>query len=221
LTGFPASTFTGNWTIEFFVYTPSSTATTSPYAGALLTSSTSSTLPITSFPSNNYISAGISGNAGKIAGTVATTQSGGIFPSAEKSYSTGNWTSIVIEFNSATTSQNYSIWVTPKDSSSSNSLYENGGATNLGAVTGGYMTSIALGSIVSNAPQGAYLTNLRISKIARYTCSSSSTGSIPSPAIEWPGSSYTADSDTVYFNSFNIPSTSSQMGYLLSQIVQS
>jgi hypothetical protein len=127
----------------------------------------------------------------------------------------------VIEFNSATTSQNYSIWVTPSGSSSSNALTSNGGATNLGAVTGGYMTSIALGSIVSNAPKGAYLTNLRVSNIARYTCSSQATGSIPSPAIVWPGSSYTADSNTIYFNSFNIPSTSSQMGYLLSQIVQS
>ena len=221
ITGIPSSTYSGNWTIEFFFYTPSSTATTSPYTGALLTSSSSSTLPVTAFPSNNYISAQISSNAGKVGGTVATTQSGGGFSGAEKSYSTGTWTSVVIEYNSATTVQNYSIWVTPYGGSSSNALNLNGGATNLGAVAGGYFTTLALGSIVSNAPKGAYLTNLRVSKIARYTCSSQSTGSIPSPAIVWPGSSYTADSNTVYFNSFNIPSTSTKMGYLLSQIVQS
>ena len=230
ITGFPSTTFTGNWTIEFFVFIPSTTASSSTYAGALLTSSNSSSLPITAYPTqsgksgsgnwgkyNMDISIAISSNAGKISGTVSTVQSAGGFSGSEAPYTTGSWTSIVMVYNSATTTQNYSIWVTPKGGTSFNTLYINEDATNLGAV--GYMSTIALGSITSNAPEGVYISNLRISNIARYTWQS--TGSVPSPDVVWPGSSYTADSNTVYFNSFNVPSTTTTMGYLLSQIVQS
>jgi hypothetical protein len=163
------------------------------------------------------ISIAISSNAGKISGTVSTVQSAGGFSGSEAPYTTGSWTSIVMVYNSATTTQNYSIWVTPKGGTSFNTLYNNEDATNLGAV--GYMSTIALGSITSNAPEGVYISNLRISNIARYTWQS--TSSVPSPDVVWPGSSYTADSNTVYFNSFNVPSTTTTMGYLLSQIVQS
>jgi hypothetical protein len=216
MTGFPSSTFTGNWTIEFFVYTSSGTA------GNLLVTSNSTTLPITSYPSSPsnsktgiYVGAGISSNAGKIGTKVTTEQSGGM-SGAEASYTKSQWTSIVLQYNSATTTQNYSSWVTPYGGTSTSTIYSNGGATNLGGV--GYMNTIALGSITSNvAPTGAYITNLRISNIARYTAQSSGS---PSPAVVWPGSSYTADSNTVYFNSFNVPSTTTTMGYLLSQIVQ-
>jgi hypothetical protein len=69
-----------------------------------------------------------------------------------------------------------------------------------------------------------YITNLRISNIARYPDTSfavNPTTSPPSNSIIWPDNpSFKSDSNTVYFNSFNIPDTTTSKGYLLSQIVQ-
>ena len=263
--GFPSNTFTGNWTIEFFVYFKSSKdAIFTIYPGQIIGSTNSESLPIegtNNMPPGSTTVDGLATSLGFtvnvkyqnknpiFTGTVNTLESRGTSgkdtlkgSSADvtSSYS-GNWFSIVIQYNSASSTSNYSILVTPKGGNTVNIVDPNSQQTNFG--TQGAIKTLVFGGADyknglitdSNGASEYYITNLRISNIARYPnppLSSSlsstlpptittSTPTTPSTPILWPNDpSFKSDSNTVYFNSFNILDTTTSKGYLLSQIVQ-
>jgi hypothetical protein len=136
----------------------------------------------------------------------------------DKVYSTisSGWVSIILQYDSSNTTYNYSLLITQRQGQTSNNMLPNNSQTNFG-------TQDALKTLIFGIPKyisytigikDVYITNLRISNIARYS-------NTASPNIIWPENPlYKSDSNTVYFNSFNIPSTITTNGYLLSQIVQ-
>jgi hypothetical protein len=235
--GFPVNTFKNSWTIEFFVYIPGSSS-----SGYLITSDGSSSIPIGDI---TYTGADIfrgQGSPGfsvvlgdkQLNGRVACKPgsnglSGGL-DNGNVAYSYG-WVSFVIQYDQTSSTNSYSIMVTPKETNSTkNPIYTNKSTNNIGFLNNtNYIQNLIFGNLnyyVNNklnnpGVKDVYITNLRISNIARYQ--NTTPGSTPSPAIMWPdNSNYKPDKNTVYFNSFNVPDTSTTPsdGYLLSQIVQ-
>jgi hypothetical protein len=220
--GFPSNTFTGNWTIEFFVYIPS-TAT----AGHILCTSNSSELAIWDYkymPGSYGIQLYLDTmNPITISTNIITVQSSKKSLSANKATTADKniWVSMIIQYDSNNSTTNYSVLITPKGGNTTNIVLSNSNQTNFG-------TQDVIKTLILGLPKywqyeigvkDVYITNLRISKIARYSNTVSS--STPSPTIIWPDNpNYKPDNNTVYFNSFNVPSTTTTNGYLLSQIVQ-
>jgi hypothetical protein len=231
ISGFPPNTFTGNWTIEFFVYVPPNTSPD----GVVWNTSNSSELAIWDYKYmpgkklfdniNYFLGSQIYINNGtSISADVFTRQSSNKSISNKSSraddkvYSTisSGWVSIILQYDSSNTTYNYSLLITQRQGQTSNNMLPNNSQTNFG-------TQDALKTLIFGIPKyisytigikDVYITNLRISNIARYS-------NTASPNIIWPENPlYKSDSNTVYFNSFNIPSTITTNGYLLSQIVQ-
>jgi hypothetical protein len=223
MTGFPSGCFKNNWTIEFFVYAPLNGLTlSSGGTSGILVTSPKTTIPVTSYPNSktqDYI--GVGGGypqeAFKMNGTVNVLESptdGGL-PGGNVAYKTGGWTSVVIQYFTGNTNNNYCIWVTPRGGTSANMVYGNSNTYNLGPT---YFQSLLLGAIGGiTCANGMYLTNLRISNVARY---SNAIGSSINQPIIWPeNDSFVPDQYTTYFNSFDVVDKQGKGGWNFSQIV--
>ena len=238
ITGFPSNTFTGNWTIEFFVYVPPNTLPD----GIVFNTSNSSELAIwdTNYLPGRKLFDGINYFLGSliyinkgtsISADVYTRQSSNKSISAKSSraddkvYTTisSGWVSIILQYDSSNTTYNYSLLITQRGGQTTNNMLSNTSQTNFGIQDQDALKSLIFGipkyGYYTIGIKDVYITNLRISNIARYPNTVSTT--TPSPTIIWPDNPlYKPDSNTVYFNSFNVPSTTTTNGYELSQIVQ-
>jgi hypothetical protein len=255
ISGFPSNTFKGDWTIELFMYTQNDNYFWPRYDGQIIGSTNSSILPIDTEgekpPGTVNVDAkltslgfnvGIDFTKGKMSGSINSLESRG---SSGKDTLKGidapltyAWNSIVIQYQNNSTISNYSIFITPRGGKTVNTVNPNLGQTNFG--TQGSLTTLVLGGVnyyKSNylfytGASGFFLTNLRISNIARYpdintspttstpTTSTPTTTTLPNSIIWCDDPLYKPDSNTVYFNSFNVADTVNSKGYLLSQIVQ-
>ena len=223
MTGFPSGCFDNDWTIEFFLYAPTSGLTLSSNGtSSVLITSPQTIIPVSSYPdgkTENYLAVGggYPQSALKMNGTISTTTTGGL-SGGNVQYKTGGWTSVVIQYFKENSVQYYSIWVTPRGGTSANMIYSNGGNTpNLGP---GSFKSLVLGGIGTagiTCANGAYLTNLRISNVARYN--NSVAGSMNQPVV-WPeDDTFVPDQYTTYFNSFDVVDKQGKGGWNYSQVV--
>jgi len=223
MTGFPSGCFKNNWTIEFFVYAPLNGLTlSSGGTSGILCTSPKTTIPVTSYPVNktqDYVSVG-GGNPQsdlKMSRTVNVLESptNGGLPGGNVKYQAGGWTSVVIQYFTGNTNNNYCIWVTPRGGTSANMVYGNSNAYNIGPT---WFQSLVLGAIGDNTcANGMYLTNLRISTVARY---SNAIGANINQTIIWPeDESFVPDQYTTYFNSFNVVDKGGKGGWNYSQVV--
>jgi hypothetical protein len=220
--GFPSGCFKNNWTIEFFLFAPLNGLTLSSNGVSnILTTSPKTTIPVTSYPSNKTqdyvaVNGGNPQSALKMGRTVniLESQTGGL-PGGNVKYQAGGWTSVVIQYFTGNTNNNYCIWVTPRGGISSNMVYGNGNTYNLGPT---WFQSLCLGAIGdSPCANGMYLTNLRISNVARY---SNAVGANINQPIIWPeDESFVPDQYTTYFNSFNVVDKGGKGGWNFSQVV--
>jgi hypothetical protein len=223
MTGFPSGCFKNNWTIEFFVYAPLNGLTlSSSGTSGILCTSPKTTIPITSHPNDKTqdfitIGGGNPQSALKMSRQVIVLESptNGGLPGGNVKYQAGGWTSVVIQYFTGNTSNNYCIWVTPRGGTSANMVYGNWGAYNIGPT---WFQSLALGAMGdATCANGMYLTNLRISNVARY---SNAVGANINQPIIWPeDESFVPDQYTTYFNSFNVVDKGGKGGWNYSQVV--
>jgi hypothetical protein len=263
ITGFPSTTFTGNWTIEFFIFVPPSGVNNAEFKNGQIIGNTFSTdLPIDDVndvpPAKINIDGmktglgfkvGLNFANGKpnfinaVVNTLESRGSNGMQTlkssrNLELASYSGNWFSIVIQYDKNSSTSNYSILATPKGGSTENLVDSNSQQSNFG--TQGAMNTLVLGGTsysfydveYKTGPSNYYITNLRISNIVRYpnpplSSSSSSTLSptttpttLSTPILLPDDPIFKPDSNTIYFNSFNIPNSTNSRGYLLSQIIQ-
>jgi hypothetical protein len=212
ISGFPANTFKGDWTIELFMYTQNDYYF-SRNDGQIIGSTNSSSLPIAKEEEKPPGTVNVDGKStalgfkvgmdftnGKMTGKINSLESRG---SSGKETLKGidapltyAWNSIVIQYHKDSTISNYSIFITPRGGKTVNTVNPNLGQTNFG--TQGALTTLILGSVnyyksnvlFDSGASGFFLTNLRISNIARYpdinTSPTTSTPSVSTPSVSTP-----------------------------------